>query len=425
MWSGQIESDLDTDCVTLIEKHHAVILYGHRIGVLSQRGDHVRFAVTEDYRSDPRRPVLGMRFEERLDDPYSAALRLPPWFSNLLPEGALRRWIADAGHVSADREMELLATIGHDLPGAVQVVPADTVDAEGNWEEPPGFSGPKSGEPEPWRFSLAGVAMKLSMLQRGDRLTVPAYGERGDWIVKLPDQGFSGVPHNEFAMMRFAAESGIDVPETRLVHREELPAVPDRLWPRGEEWAYAVKRFDRADDERRTPIHIEDFTQILDRYPGAKYEGSYETVGALIYRGRHREDLQEFARRLAFCVLIGNGDAHLKNWSMIYRDRLTARLAPVYDLVSTFVYRDDGDIEDLALKFNGGRRFDGIVPSSFDRLEQRLDSRFGISEAQLADVVSDLAVRARGALPEALGRLADEGSRQHLSDWFTFHSRGW
>lgn len=109
----------------LAESRYAVLLHDERVGTLHQRGDHTRFVSDEDYLRDPHRAVLGLRLEEDLTGRHSAALRLPAWFSNLLPEGVLRQWIADDRGVSADREMELLAQVGHDLPGAVRVLPCD------------------------------------------------------------------------------------------------------------------------------------------------------------------------------------------------------------------------------------------------------------------------------------------------------------
>lgn len=82
-------------------------------------------------------------------------------------------------------------------------------------------------------------------------------------------------------------------------------------------------------------MHIEDLAQVRNVYPNAKYEGNYETVAALIYRRSDLHALREFARRLAFCVLISNGDAHLKNWSLIYRNPRVPTLSPAYDLVAT------------------------------------------------------------------------------------------
>lgn len=106
------------------ERAYAVWLGTTRAGTIHQRGDYTRFTLAPEYRDEPDRPVLGLLFEQDPLRTHAAALRLPPWFSNLLPEGLLREWIAADRRVSADREMELLAQVGHDLPGAVRVLPA-------------------------------------------------------------------------------------------------------------------------------------------------------------------------------------------------------------------------------------------------------------------------------------------------------------
>jgi serine/threonine-protein kinase HipA len=375
------------------ERAYTVWLGTTRAGVIHQRGDHTRFFLAEEYRNDPDRPVLGLLFEQDLLRTHSAALRLPPWFSNLLPEGVLRDWIAADRGVSADREMELLAQVGHDLPGAVRVLPAGA--------QAPADAG-AAGEPEPllpeqahpgWRFSLAGVQLKFSMLAEDDRLTLPAYGEGGDWIAKLPDRQYPDVPRNEFAMMSLADAAGIDVPHLRLVHRDQLSGLPARVWPGGEQWAYAVRRSDRAD--RRVPIHIEDLAQVTNVYPEQKYRGNYETVASLIYRRHDTAGLVKFARRLAFIVVIGNGDGHLKNWSLIYRDPRRPTLAPAYDLVSTAPYRVNGSAEDLGLKFGGSRLFHRVTLRLFTRLEKRL----GATSVGLADHAADTARRTRDGWP--------------------------
>ncbi|MDT0302652.1 type II toxin-antitoxin system HipA family toxin [Streptomonospora wellingtoniae] len=379
----------------LSETRYAVLLHGDRVGTIHQRGDHTRFVFTEDHLRAPERAILGLRFEEDLAGRHAAALRLPPWFSNLLPEGALRQWIADDRGVSADREMELLAQVGHDLPGAVQVLPCDDEGFRGlDWDEhsdPPRAPGGAFDHPE-MRFSLAGVALKFSMLAENDRLTLPAYGQGGDWIVKLPDRAYSDVPRNEHAMMTLAGAVGIDVPEVRLYHRDELDTLPARIWPDHEDLAYAVRRFDR--DEHRRPVHIEDLAQVRGIYPNEKYNGNYETAASLIYRRHDVAALREFTRRLAFNVLISNGDAHLKNWSLIYRDPRRPTLAPAYDLVCTSAYMGEG--ETLGMKFAGSRRFGDVTVRSFDRLEKRL----GAEGADLSETAAALADRVRTAWPE-------------------------
>lgn len=354
-----------------------------RAGTIHRVGDRTRFALDLGYREDPDRPVLGLVFEDRPEKVHVATVRLSPWFSNLLPEGRLRDWIAGERGVSPQREMELLAQVGHDLPGAVQVLPADEAPVETLFgDEPDTYPIELTDEfhRPGLRFSLAGVGMKFSMLRRGDRMTLPAHGEGGDWIVKTPDAVFRDVPINEFAMMTLASAVGIDVPEIMLIPRDHVDSrLPASVWPENEEFAYAIRRFDR--DEYRGRIHIEDLAQVRNVYPEQKYKGNFETVASLIYRGRDTESLLEFTRRLAFSVLIGNGDYHLKNWSLIYRDSRIPALAPAYDLMSTAYYFLGERVEDLGLKFGGSKDFHRVTLTTFRRLQERL----GVRDVDLAE----------------------------------------
>ncbi|MEV7773014.1 HipA domain-containing protein [Kitasatospora sp. NPDC086791] len=354
------------------EAQYSVWLRNRHVGILHQRGDHTRLAFDVAYQEDPNRPVLGLHFEETLLSPQASALRLPPWFSNLLPEGRIRDWVAEDRGVSVDREMELLAHMGHDLPGAVRILPAGVPADGADWEVAAPVhdsAGPETGHPG-WRISLAGVQLKFAVISKQDRFTVPGYGEGSDWIVKLPDRQFTRLPENEFAMMSLAKAAGIDVPDIKLVHRDDLDGLPRHVWPGSEEFAYAVKRFDRG--PKRETIHIEDLAQVRNFYPDDKYRGNFESIASLIYRGRDSESLLEFVRRLTFVILVGNGDAHLKNWSLIYRDPRIPTLAPAYDLVSTAIYRVGDGPEDLGLKFGGTKAFERVTYATFRRLEERL-----------------------------------------------------
>jgi serine/threonine-protein kinase HipA len=216
---------------------------------------------------------------------------------------------------------------------------------------------------------------------------MPASGIGGDWIVKLPDRFFPEVPRNEFTMMSLARDVGIDVPEIRMVHRDEVVGLPSGVWPDQEEWAYTVRRFDR--DDRHGLIHIEDLAQVRNVYPDDKYRGNFETVGSLIYRGRDVDSLREYCRRLVFSILISNGDAHLKNWSLIYRDPRIPALAPAYDLVSTRYYM--GTDEEFGLRFGGTKRYERIRLSAFDRLERRIGSDAGLADTGRALIKAMLA----------------------------------
>jgi len=103
------------------EKVYGVFLKATRVGTLFARDNVTRFVFADEYVEDPDREILGLRFEEQRGATLRANVRLPPWFSNLLPEGRFREWIAQARGVSEHREMDLLAHVGHDLPGAVSV----------------------------------------------------------------------------------------------------------------------------------------------------------------------------------------------------------------------------------------------------------------------------------------------------------------
>lgn len=88
-------------------------------------------------------------------------------------------------------------------------------------------------------------------------------------------------------------------------------------------------------------IHMEDFAQVLVKYPHEKYNSAnYEQIGRILYEfsGDGLADTQQFAKRLLINILLANGDAHLKNWSLLYSDQVTPRLSPAYDIVTTSTY---------------------------------------------------------------------------------------
>ncbi len=337
------------------------------VGLLERLDDGtVRFEFLASYREMRRRPVLGQYFTGRLDRPLDNLPLLPAFFTNLLPEGSLRRLIADSIGARDHEEFRLLARIGEDLPGAVRVhLHGDAVATP----EPPGKLAPRL------RFSLAGVQLKFSVARDGKGLTLPASGRGGDWILKLPDRELEGVAENEHMVMQWAQRSGIEVPEFRLVTPSECPDIDPRFFPEGT-LAFVCRRFDRP--QPGLLHHIEDFAQINGKHPLDKYDDAvppaerlnYETIARQIHVYCGEADLREFIRRLVFTVLSGNSDAHLKNWSLIYRDGRTARLSPAYDQVATVVYPGYGD--DLALPFDGSLDFATVSLAGFRRLATAL-----------------------------------------------------
>ena len=304
----------------------------------------------------------------RLREIHSSRMKLPPFFSNLLPEGVLREYMVKHLKIHRDHEFDILAALGTSLPGAVRALPANQLPPAAASDRP----GAEPGAADtPIKFSLGGSQLKFSMIERGGRFLL----EEGDeeWIVKPPHPVHSNVPQNEYTMMRLAAAAGIQTPEVKLVNIDAVDpgGIKGLSILSRETLAYAIKRYDRIAVGR---VHVEDFAQVFNVYADQEYKATnYDTVGRLIFDLFPNRFLQlaEFVRRLVVNILIGNGDAHLKNWSVIYADKVSPQLAPAYDLVSTIHYVHN---DSLALNLAGEKRFDAIDESHFDRLARRMEA---------------------------------------------------
>ncbi len=322
-------------------------LHGVSVGFLAgyQHGKNV-LTFDPAFREHHSRPTLSLithpdfpKAAQLLAQPWVTQQRLHPVLSNMLPEGAQREHLAQTLKIHVDNEFPLLTYLGGDLPGALIATPLapeeipDSALQHRAGIQPVAVPPPVSG----FRFSLAGVQNKFSMRQREGRYYIPPPEELGDWIVKPPSAHHPFVPLNEFSAMSLAHSAGVDIPEITLVPVSRLDDLPPLNLP-VEEYAYAVRRFDRRETQR---IHIEDFAQVFVRYAHEKYgRANYEQIGKVLYQytGQPLANAQQFARRLLVNILLANGDAHLKNWSLIYPDAVTPELAPAYDIVFTRAY---------------------------------------------------------------------------------------
>lgn len=342
-----------------------VLLYGELIATITNVGnDRTLFAFTDSYINDESRSVLGLGFKDSLGGLLTnfkpTQTKLTPFFSNLLPEETMRNYLAERAGVDPAREFFLLWVLGQDLAGAITVEPA-----EGE-ALPPNVHQEIEGETKyeaPMRFSLAGVQLKFSAMQHEKGgLTIPATGQGGSWIVKLPSSRFEAVPENEYSMMELARMLGMDVPEIKLLPINQIANIPKGIGQFGDS-AFVIKRFDRADGQA---IHIEDFAQIFGVYPQDKYKkASMRNIAQVIGIEGQDEDIAEFTRRLVFNTLIGNADMHLKNWSMIYKDKRTASIAPAYDFVSTIAYISD---DSASLKVSRSKKFSNFTLDELSHL---------------------------------------------------------
>ena len=378
------------------------------------------FSVSEEYLdAGPARPILSLAWTHPDDeaqtrrlllDPRhkSASIKAPPFFSNLLPEGGMRARIAQQLKVHEDREFLLLEALGHDLPGAVILRPVDApppghqnhatqVGAPPITADTADDGAPQTAEPAHLKFSLGGMQLKFSMLRQGERYTLNTGGRLGNYIIKPPSHDFPGLPQVEAAAMATARAVGIDVPETLLLHPDQLEGLSNILGHLPEEPFYAIRRFDRNDTSRpsndsteplalKERIHVEDFAQVFSLRTSQKYNRvNYDMMAmTLLQYAGGVDDLKEMTRRLTLNVLLGNGDAHIKNWSLIYRTPNKPRLAPAYDLVSTVAWTQHD--QTIALNMAGTKHFDAIGLDTFNAFFQRLGLPGQVREELLAEV---------------------------------------
>ncbi len=339
-----------------------------QIGILEHFEDEKqRFSFCDNYVTSllKSRPVLGQIFEDRFPNAISVDGPIC-WFTHLLPQGVMLRWRSKLLGLDEDDTFELLKQLGDDLPGAVTFAPCEPELRSRGWMAPVP-SAPPEGDATRFRFSLAGVQWKLSARSSGRGLTTRAVTGESSYIAKFHSPEYPGLPQCEFATMSWANLAGLCTPEFSLREVSEFDQIPDEM-PTGDGKVFVVKRFDRS---RMGKIHMEDFGQILDRPPGhSQYYGSYEEIASVI-RWIAPDSAEEFLKTIVFNVIAGNGDAHLKNFSVVYPDTRNAVLSPAYDLVSTVLYLTAGK-EELALSLAGEKRFSRINDDSFVQLFDKL-----------------------------------------------------
>lgn len=376
------------------------------------------FVVDEGYvEYGEHRPILSLSLSRPSDEEAtrallsderhkSASVKAPPFFSNLLPEGGLRKSIAQRLKVHEDREFILLSALGGDLPGAVILTAVDTPDHLRRRRRGAAVA-PTADDLQELKFSLGGMQMKFSMLRQGERFTLAGGKKLGNYIVKPPSNDFEALPMVEAATMETARAAGMDVPEVQLLAPAKVEGLPNMTGFRQGEPFYAIRRFDRPDGGR---IHVEDFAQVFNLRTHQKYgRVNYDMIGRtlLIYAGG-LPDLKEMARRLVLNVLMGNGDAHIKNWSLIYDNPLRPRLAPAYDLVSTVAYTTHDT--SVALNMAGVKLFRVITLDTF----AALFTRIGIVDQVREEVMEEVRATGRRVLEVWRNQFRAAGVPEHL-----------
>jgi serine/threonine-protein kinase HipA len=298
-----------------------------------------------------------------------------PFFQHLGPEGQQQAHVA---HVQEQDDFGLLLRFGGDCIGAVSV--------RGDIETTE-LSPIEEITASPGR-TISGVQRKLLVIKEGSHF-VPA-GNTGPapFIAKFNSERLDSLVRNEALSLRWSAA---------LLGADEINAFTQAHIAKIDEVALVVTRFDRTSAGEK--LRLEDFAQILVKSRGAdfsgKYDAAYENVAAAIrkYSVRPEIDLLKFFRRLIVFVLVGNCDAHLKNFSLLETPQ-GLRLSPAYDILNTALY--DGYDQNIALSINEKK-------PALDEVTWPLLAAFGqsigLSPAAIDQSRSELRTRVRRAAP--------------------------
>ncbi len=311
-----------------------------QVGVLSQdKGGKIVFR----YKENAKRPLsLSLPLEKGTFDAKSCA----GYFNGLLPESdEVRKALGKKYSISERNDFALLAAIGYDCPGAVSfseeeenctkaLAPLDgSILSEENLEKllqdlP---RKPLATGREGMRLSLAGAQDKTSLIMLDGQLAMPSPTTPSTHILKPAIEQFANSVENEYICLRAAQALGIKVPEVRMCYANDTPY-------------FLIERYDRAIEGgmvRR--IHQEDFCQAYNIPSSLKYEKEgglgFAQCFSLINHFRYPiPTMNELIARIIFNFLIGNADAHGKNFSLLHLENEGMQLAPAYDILCTQIY---------------------------------------------------------------------------------------
>lgn len=368
-----------------------VWLFADRVGTLALVDGRLNFCYAPDWLSQPGAVALSTSLPlqaEPFDD-----RKARPFFAGLLPEGQMRRLIALQFQVSGQNDFALLDHIGGECAGAVtflklgQVLPVPTRNDDVQWlsdeevvailDELP--RRPMLAGKDGLRLSLAGAQEKLPVVFDGDRIGLPFNGTPSSHILKPAIHAVQDSVMNEGFCMVLADVMQLKPAKTK-VH-----VVSGRSF-------LLVERYDRLIDAQghRQRLHQEDFCQALGVVPEMKYqnEGGPDLTQCFDLVRRATRPSAPQVLRLFDCVifnaLIGNHDAHAKNFSLLYSGKAPV-LAPFYDMLSTAVYLTL--TPKMAMKIGSKYKFSEVQARHWDQFAEGV----GLAKAQAKRRILELA----------------------------------
>jgi serine/threonine-protein kinase HipA len=397
-----------------------VYLYNDLAGQLVQdSGGQMYFAYAESWLNRPGATPLSQSLPLRRERFRQKECR--GFFAGILPEQAKREVVARNLGISARNDYAMLEQIGGECAGAVTFVPAGQSLPERDYgyrklsqeklaailKELP--KRPLLAGEEGMRLSLAGAQDKIAVRIEGGEICLPLGGAPSTHILKPAVELFEGVVFNEALCMKLAAAAGLPAAavETGIVDGLDY---------------LLVERYDRyhSQEPGKQPslerLHQEDFCQAQ----GIVSEQKYQKEGGPSLKqcfGLLREvssapviDLARLLDAVIFNYLVGNNDAHGKNFSLLYRgavtENLEIELSPLYDVVSTIYYPELS--REMAMKIGSAYSSEKVTPGDFEQLAREA----GLAPPMVRRRVPELAETVIGALQKvevthiAAGRVA-------------------
>ncbi len=323
------------------------------------------------------------------------------FFGGILPEEDKRKIIARILGISDQNDFAMLEKIGGECAGAITFLPAGTElpSEDGRYRELGEAElarvlrelprRPLMAGAEGIRLSLAGAQDKIAVRLEHGSIAIPYGSAASSHILKPAIATFEGIVFNEAFCMALAVEAGLDAAKTTIARIEDI----DYL---------LVERYDRQQDEDRQihRVHQEDFCQALGIPSEIKYQSeggpSLADCFALLRRASSAPviDLRSLLDAVLYNLIIGNHDAHAKNFSLLYLPDRSTRLAPLYDLVSTVFYPEL--IDKLAMRMGDESKSELILPRHVERFARDA----GLAVPPTLARVSALAVTMLEAIPK-------------------------
>ncbi len=385
----------------------AVWLFTNHVGTLALAEGRLSFRYTAHWLSQPNAVALSASLPLRTASFDDHETR--PFFAGLLPEGRIRRLIAQQLQVSGQNDFALLDHIGGECAGAVtflqpgQTLPAPTQAGDVQWlsdaeiiailDELP--RRPMLAGKDGLRLSLAGAQDKLPVVFDGNRVGLPLNGTPSSHILKPPIHAVPDSVANEGFCLALAEIMRLK-PAKSKIH-----SVGDRPF-------LLVERYDRITDAQghRRRLHQEDFCQALGITSEMKYqnEGGPDLAQCFNLLRHVTRPSAPHVLRLLDCVifnaLIGNHDAHAKNFSLLYSGD-TPVLAPLYDTLSTAVY--PALTTKMAMKIGNKYTFSKVQARHWDQFAENA----GLARSQTRKRILALAK----SLPAAAHKLHSDPER--------------